>query len=604
MKYLLLKYCATLTVYLLGFCLLTPSGATAQHEQIVRATADQRIQVLWNYCLTHFISDEEPARTNAFFSGISRLADSLGDRKLQAYTRYFQYCSRILFSVNYQKHFKPGDYQTVVNTFMAAGKAGQKEGFEDILASAEHYIGQVYYLEGLYGQSFEYLLKADNRMQHLGYGNVPAVSVYLHELGLNYYQFTDYDKALTCFREAIRYPQYVPRYHLNSLNGIGLIYLKRGAADSAIAYFQRTLDVARTMNDEVWVGIASGNLGSVYLRKADAKTALDYFKVNYRINSSRDSGALPDAALTATYMAKAFARNGQPDSANFYLKQGLGLVSPQRMIRNDWLNLYKNYLESAITVYRQKGSYGEALEMADSLLVMNDSIYKTLDNRILNRAVQKTEAERNQAQLQLLESETNIGRLRLLLIIGGLVAVLIIVLLLFKSYRWQKREQDKLSAKEKQLLSVEKLRAEESLHHARLQLNNYVNTIREKNDYIENLAAEMLSLKEHHFAAAEAPPTLQTLLSKTILTDADWLHFRGLFEQVYPGFTERLFTRYPQLTPAESRLLVLSRLDLSPRDIANMLGVSVDAIRKLRYRLRKKLDWPEDVDWGIVLKEI
>ena len=82
--------------------------------------------------------------------------------------------------------------------------------------------------------------------------------------------------------------------------------------------------------------------------------------------------------------------------------------------------------------------------------------------------------------------------------------------------------------------------------------------------------------------------TLEQLRKKTILTEDDWSEFKTLFDKVYPDFINNLYKQNQDITHAEVRLLALSQLNLRDHEMANMLGVSIDAIRKTRYRFRKK----------------
>ena len=89
---------------------------------------------------------------------------------------------------------------------------------------------------------------------------------------------------------------------------------------------------------------------------------------------------------------------------------------------------------------------------------------------------------------------------------------------------------------------MEKLRAEEKLQHAEELLAAYLATIREKTNLIENLDAELERLKEtnsNNDNLRTLADNMEKLFSATILTDDDWRHFRGLFEQVHPGFLFR-----------------------------------------------------------------
>jgi len=74
-----------------------------------------------------------------------------------------------------------------------------------------------------------------------------------------------------------------------------------------------------------------------------------------------------------------------------------------------------------------------------------------------------------------------------------------------------------------------------------------------------------------------------------IHTDEDWDFFKKAFDEAYPGFFGALRYSYPELTPAELRLSALIKLKLSIKESAAVLGISLESVRKARYRLRKKL---------------
>ncbi len=47
---------------------------------------------------------------------------------------------------------------------------------------------------------------------------------------------------------------------------------------------------------------------------------------------------------------------------------------------------------------------------------------------------------------------------------------------------------------------------------------------------------------------------------------------------------------FPNLTQTELKILAYIRINLSTKEIADIQNVSLDAIRKTRYRIRKKLE--------------
>jgi PAS domain S-box-containing protein len=61
------------------------------------------------------------------------------------------------------------------------------------------------------------------------------------------------------------------------------------------------------------------------------------------------------------------------------------------------------------------------------------------------------------------------------------------------------------------------------------------------------------------------------------------------FIQSHPQFSKNLISMHPSLTPAEIKLATLLSLQLSTKDIANVMVQNYDSIRVSRTRLRKKL---------------
>jgi len=102
-------------------------------------------------------------------------------------------------------------------------------------------------------------------------------------------------------------------------------------------------------------------------------------------------------------------------------------------------------------------------------------------------------------------------------------------------------------------------------------------------------------LKQSHkneIAAAvrtEQNRLLEEIANQTILTEQDWNNFKRLFEKIYPGFFINLKQKAPDITLAEQRMAALTRLNISSRQMASMLGISVDSVHKTRQRLRQRL---------------
>ena len=71
---------------------------------------------------------------------------------------------------------------------------------------------------------------------------------------------------------------------------------------------------------------------------------------------------------------------------------------------------------------------------------------------------------------------------------------------------------------------------------------------------------------------------------------ADWLLFESYFNSAHQNFLDRLKTRFPDITTGDLRVCCLLKMNLSTKEIASLMNVSVRAIELRRYRLRKRLE--------------
>ena len=62
------------------------------------------------------------------------------------------------------------------------------------------------------------------------------------------------------------------------------------------------------------------------------------------------------------------------------------------------------------------------------------------------------------------------------------------------------------------------------------------------------------------------------------------------FEAAYPEAMGRMAAAYPDLTPTERRIFVLSHLQFRAKEMADLLGLSENTVNQYRYNLRKKTE--------------
>jgi DNA-binding CsgD family transcriptional regulator len=122
---------------------------------------------------------------------------------------------------------------------------------------------------------------------------------------------------------------------------------------------------------------------------------------------------------------------------------------------------------------------------------------------------------------------------------------------------------------------------------AKEQLNLFTQNLIEKSSLIENLQLQLQD-KEYN---KEQQQVIDELSHQSILTEDDWAKFKSLFEKIHPGFFIKLKQKSADITLAEQRTAALTRLEFPTRQIASLLGISVDSVHKARQRLRQRYNF-------------
>ena len=79
-------------------------------------------------------------------------------------------------------------------------------------------------------------------------------------------------------------------------------------------------------------------------------------------------------------------------------------------------------------------------------------------------------------------------------------------------------------------------------------------------------------------------------ITKNINHEDSWNIFKDAFDTVDKDFLKKLKNLHPLLTPNDLRLCAYLRLNLSSKEIAPLLNISVRSVEIKRYRLRKKMN--------------
>jgi DNA-binding CsgD family transcriptional regulator len=144
------------------------------------------------------------------------------------------------------------------------------------------------------------------------------------------------------------------------------------------------------------------------------------------------------------------------------------------------------------------------------------------------------------------------------------------------------------------LLKNEKLEAE--LLHKSKELASSTMAIIRKNEMLLQLKKEVEHQKQK--LGSQYPNKyadhLLRLINDNISSDDDWEIFQQNFDLIHENFFRHIKSNYHDLTAHDLKLCAFIRLNLSTKEIASLLNITIRGVEAARYRLRKKFNIPAD----------
>ena len=366
-------------------------------------------------------------------------------------------------------------------------------------------------------------------------------------------------------------------------NTVGQNYLKLEIFDSAMAYFDTSFQIAHRSKDEVWKGINGGFIGEVLYHKKRINEAKPFFELAYVINREHERD---HAGKALQWLARIDLDQGRLDSARLKCSEALAILKPLG---------HTHYLQAASFLDMAYGTaadiFGSA-GMTDSFNHYNrlhthlrDSLQSVTLLSSSKVAQLRIDNENNYRAVQFLRREKRAEELKHNFLIVAIVLLAAILFLYIKRLQLKQKHKEELVLREKQAAEAELISAREHMKH-------FTESIIEKADLIDKLKQQIVS-KE---LSEEQRHVIDEITHNTILTEEEWEHFKRLFEKVHPGFFNRLKEKAHDVTIAEQRMAALTRLNLTARQMASMLGISVDSVHKTRQRLRQRLHVPAEAN--------
>ena len=154
-----------------------------------------------------------------------------------------------------------------------------------------------------------------------------------------------------------------------------------------------------------------------------------------------------------------------------------------------------------------------------------------------------------------------------------------------------------LNKNESELVALRNQKLEDEINFKNSELASSGMHLVKKGEMLSKLKEELSHLMkglENPQAIAELKKMIRTLNEDDNL-DEEWKNFAKHFDKVHSDFLSMLKKRHTTITPNELKLCAYLRMNLTTKEIAQILNISVRGVEIGRYRLRKKLQIPTEI---------
>ena len=174
------------------------------------------------------------------------------------------------------------------------------------------------------------------------------------------------------------------------------------------------------------------------------------------------------------------------------------------------------------------------------------------------------------------------------IILAGLVGLGIMRYVIVLMRRQEQRLEEE---KEKEIITIRNEQLEQSLLLKSKELATYSLIESRRNRVLEKMKEELGRLrfgKDKCLTKAQYDG-LVSIIEDGETTQNDWEQFYNNFDLIHHAFFRTLSEKHPDLTSNDLRICAYLRLNMSTKELAEVMGISLKGAEAAKYRLRKKL---------------
>lgn len=153
--------------------------------------------------------------------------------------------------------------------------------------------------------------------------------------------------------------------------------------------------------------------------------------------------------------------------------------------------------------------------------------------------------------------------------------------------KWRRQQVEAQRAKHAREIEEKNVALESEVKGQNQELAGITMNLVRKNELILELKERLQAIQKNPESTSIRSIILS--LNSQLSQEKDWEAFEYHFTRVHQGFFTKLKKDFPGLTSGDLRLAAYLRMNLSSKEIAPLLHISLRSLENKRYRLRKKL---------------
>lgn len=388
-----------------------------------------------------------------------------------------------------------------------------------------------------------------------------------------------------------------------SLIQAGILHRKKEEFEKARAYYSEAKDLFQQTNQEEKVVHTNGSIAVLesVIGNMEKSIAINLEDIPY-LEKTNDLNSL---ATRYSNIAVAYKKLEKLDTAIAYFDRAIAIA-----LQEDYHDSLRKYYLERSRIYNKKKDYKKAFEDYRYSIRYRDSV-RNLEN-IQKIAEAKTALEyQMKQQMDSIRVEKEMAELSHIAERESLTKKLLFILFLiaclagvgiWKYFQNKKKlvdselEREKLNGK----LLEKELKITQDAANMVVQENHIKTEVKET--IVHELKHILPVTKDP--SANKAVSGLIKKLNQQLRLEKEKMTDGMEVRKANQVFEQKLISLFPELTKNERKLCSLIRMELSVKEISQMNNMSIDAIKSMRYRIRKKMGLDRKEELTQVLKSV